>query len=76
MFNQPIYISDVYSTLSNVEGVQSIKKVEFKNITGENYSQYTYDIIAKNNIIFPSLDPMIFELRFPDVDLKGRIVSF
>jgi len=74
--NQPIYISDVYSTLSNVEGVQSIKKVEFKNITGENYSQYTYDIIAKNNIIFPSLDPMIFELRFPDVDLKGRIVSF
>ena len=74
--NQPIYISDVYSTLSNVEGVQSIKKVEFKNITGENYSQYMYDIIVKNNIIFPSLDPMIFELRFPDVDLKGRIVSF
>lgn len=74
--NQPIHISDVYSTLSNIEGVQSIKKVEFKNITGENYSQYSYDIVSRNNIIFPSLDPMIFELRFPDVDLKGRIVSF
>jgi len=74
--NQPIYVSDVYSTISNVEGVQSIKKVEFKNITGENYSQYSYDIISRNNIIYPSLDPMIFELRFPDVDLKGRIVSF
>lgn len=74
--NQPIYISDVYSTLSNIEGLQSIKKVEFKNITGENYSQYSYDIVSRNNIIFPSLDPMIFELRFPDVDLKGRIVSF
>ena len=74
--NQPIYVSDVYSTISNVEGVQSIKKVEFKNITGENYSQYSYDIVSRNNIIYPSLDPMIFELRFPDVDLKGRIVSF
>ena len=29
--------------------------------------------IGKNNIIYPSLDPSIFELRYPQQDIKGRV---
>lgn len=76
--NQPIYISEVYGLISNIDGVQSVKKVNFINISGDNYSPYVYDIkgAERQNIIYPSLDPMIFELRYPDVDIKGRIVNF
>jgi hypothetical protein len=29
-----------------------------------------------NGVIYPSLDPSIFEVRFPDVDIQGRVVTF
>lgn len=76
--NQPIYISSVNALLSNVEGVQSIKHIEFNNISGNEYSQYSYDIkgATRNNIIYPSLDSCIFEVRYPDVDISGRLVAF
>ena len=76
--NQPIFLSEIYAMISNIDGVQTVKKLDFENITGENYSPYSYDIKGslRNSIIYPSLDPMIFELRYPDVDLRGRVVSF
>jgi hypothetical protein len=27
-------------------------------------------------VIYPSLDPCIFELKFPQTDIKGRVVTF
>jgi hypothetical protein len=30
---------------------------------------------TQNGTIFPSLDPSIFEIKFPNTDIKGRIVS-
>ena len=43
--NQPIILSDIYSTLDQVNGVQTVKKVEIVNKTGEElgYSRYSYD---------------------------------
>ena len=75
--NKPLVISDVNSTLLQVKGVQSISKVEIINKSGGNYSPYSYDILGaiRNNILYPSLDPSIFEIRFPDVDIQGRIVT-
>jgi len=75
--NKPLVISDVNSTLLQVKGVQSISKVEIVNKSGGNYSPYSYDISGaiRNNILYPSLDPSIFEIRFPDVDIQGRIVT-
>ena len=75
--NKPLVISDVNSTLLQVRGVQSISKVEIVNKSGGNYSLYSYDIpgAIRNNILYPSLDPSIFEIRFPDVDIQGRIVT-
>ena len=79
--NQPIIISDVVSQILQVKGVQSVVKLEFINKqdnTGLTYSQYAYDIpgATRNNNIYPSLDPSIFEIRYPNTDIQGRVVPF
>jgi hypothetical protein len=77
--NQPIIISDIYSMLDQVEGVQTVQKVNIINKAGttSGYSQFSYDIKGAtiNNILYPSLDPSIFEVKFPTTDLKGRVVT-
>ncbi len=44
--------------------------------TGTTYSQYGYDIAGatKQGNIYPSLDPAIFEVRYPNTDIQGRVV--
>jgi len=76
--NQPIIISDVYNTIGTVQGVQSVIKVDIENLAGGNYSPYSYNIISatKQGVIYPSLDPCIFEVRYPDSDIYGRIVTY
>lgn len=80
--NQPIVLSDLYNAIScgNVKGVQSVVKVEIINKYGvaNGYSQYGYDIkgATKNNIIYPSLDPSIFEVRYPNSDIYGRVLTY
>jgi len=78
--NQPIIISDIYNLISSVKGVQSIIKVDIVNKygVGNGYSPYGYDIqgATKNNVIYPSLDPSIFEVRYPDTDIYGRVVTY
>jgi len=77
--NQPIVKSDVSNILASVSGVQNIVNVVFNNLydTAFKYSGNLYDLNAstKNGIIYPSLDPSIFELKFPDQDIKGRVVT-
>ena len=77
--NQPILVNNVRNVLDNVEGVQTVKKLEIINKVGESlgYSKYAYDIQGStiNEILYPSLDPSIFELRYPDTDIQGRIVT-
>mgnify|MGYP000881511620 FL=1 len=78
--NQPIIISNVYTELDRVEGVQTVVNVKFTNIydTTRGYSQHAYDMTAatKDGIIFPSLDPSIFEIKYPDNDIIGRVRAF
>jgi hypothetical protein len=79
--NQPIVISEIYSTLLMIKGVQSVIKVEIINKqdnTGNTYSPYGYDILGatRNNNIYPSLDPSIFEIRYPNTDIQGRVVAY
>jgi hypothetical protein len=78
--NEPILLRDLYIMLDNVDGVQTIKTINIINKYGSllGYSNYSYDIpgATVNNVIYPSLDPMIFELKYPDSDIKGRVVTF
>jgi hypothetical protein len=78
--NEPILLKDLYILLDKIEGVQTVKNVSITNKTGLSlgYSAYSYDIpgATQNNTIYPSLDPMIFEVKYPSTDIKGKVVSF
>ena len=76
--NEPIILKDLFILLDKVEGVQTVKKVTIVNKAGEalGYSAYGYDVqgATVNDVVYPSIDPMIFEVKFPDEDIKGRVV--
>ena len=76
--NEPIILKELFILLDRVEGVQTVKKVVIKNKSGEvlGYSEYAYDVEGAtiDEVIYPSLDPMIFELKYPNNDIKGRVV--
>lgn len=78
--NEPIMLRDLYVMLDNVDGVQSVKNINITNKYGSllGYSNYSYDILGAtaNNVIYPSLDPMVFEVKYPDSDIKGKVVTF
>jgi hypothetical protein len=75
-FNKPINLSEIELILANVEGVLSVPKVEVNNLYGSdlNYSTNRYNIqqATVGKIIYPSLDPCIFEVKYPNKDIKGR----
>ena len=87
--NQPIVLSDVAYQISLVEGVASVVPpdgnepgnplvvVENKATTSEGYSGNVYDIAqsTKNGIVYPSKDPSIFELKYPDTDIIGKVLG-
>jgi phage-related baseplate assembly protein len=77
--NQPILINNVRNVIDNIEGVQTVKKLQIVNKVGtnENYSEFAYDMRGAtiDEVIYPSLDPSIFELKFPETDIQGRVVT-
>ena len=78
--NQPIIIADIISLLASTDGVQSVLDVKFQNKLDSTlgYWNNAYDIqsATRNNIIYPSKDPMIFEVRFPDSDIYGKTTTY
>jgi hypothetical protein len=76
--NQPILLRDLYILLDRIKGVQTVKNITISNKAGSisGYSQYAYDIVGatQNQVIYPSLDPSIFEVRYPNLDIKGKVV--
>jgi hypothetical protein len=77
--NQPIILSDITSKLLQVRGVQSVVRLGIINKqdpSGVNYSPYGYDIsgATRQGNIYPSMDPAIFEVRYPNTDIQGRVV--
>jgi hypothetical protein len=79
-FNNPIIVKDTILTLAGVEGVQSVMGVDFVNKwrESEGYSGNKYDLelANQNGIIYPSLDPAVFEIKFPNQDIKGEVVTY
>jgi hypothetical protein len=77
--NQPIIVSKMYTELDQVKGVQSVTSFNIVNLydSTQGYSGNVYDIAAatKDGVIYPSLDPSIFEIKFPNTDIIGKVVS-
>ena len=74
-FNQTINLSEVELLIANVEGVSSVPMMKITNKCGGKYSNNSYNVdsATKDKTIYPSLDPSIFEVKFPDSDIKGRV---
>ena len=76
--NEPIILKDINILLDKVEGVQTVKDVTIRNLSGESlgYSKFSYDLVAAevSGVIYPSIDPMVFEVKNPTQDIKGRVV--
>jgi hypothetical protein len=82
--NQPILIDDLLLTIARIEGVQSVTTIDVVNKWqqkhGRDYAPYRYDVSTEggnrsNNIVYPSVDPCIFELRYPQNDIVGTALQ-
>ena len=66
--------------LGNITGVQSVVGIKFNNLFDrtQNYAENPYDLetATRKGIIYPSLDPSIFEIKFPDKDIKGKTTNY
>ncbi len=78
--NQPIIKTEILNVIGNINGVQSVVGIKFNNLydTDSNYSGNIYDLetATRQGIIYPSLDPSIFEIKFPNKDIKGKVVNY
>ena len=82
--NQPILLSDLYVMLDEVDGVQSVVRpnsdneggLQISNKFNGNYSPRRYDVkgATRNGVVYPPKDPSIFEVKYPDQDIRGRVV--
>jgi len=76
--NQPIVLNDLTLTIGSVDGVQTVTNVRITNKyffkDGRDYQEYRYPIdeATIDGIVYPSLDPSIFELRYPETDIVGN----
>jgi hypothetical protein len=79
-FNQPIVVKDTILTLASVDGVQSVMGVDFVNkwreTSGYSGNKYDLELANQNGIIYPSLDPAVFEVKFPNKDIKGEVITY
>lgn len=77
-FGQPINLSRLELEISRVDGVQSVSYLKIKNLTAKDgdYSPYEYNIsqATVNKIVYPSLDPAVFEVKFPTKDIVGKVL--
>ena len=75
-FNMAVNISEIELLIAGVEGVSSVPKVEIVNKCMGSYSRHSYKVseATKGKMVYPSLDPSIFEVKYPNKDIKGRAI--
>ena len=83
--NEPINLSQIYVLLDKVDGVQSVIRpdrdgqggLQIYNKYNGNYSPNKYSIpnATKKGTIYPPKDPSIFEVKFPNSDIRGQVIT-
>ena len=73
---EPVSIGQIYSALRVTAGVLDVKDVQLVTKTGSRYSNVKFSINKNlspdgSSLICPK--NAIFELKYPDVDIKGKI---
>ena len=73
---EPIIITDFYKVLQKVKGVVDVVDLEIVGRTGTSYSEADYDFNDKLTVDGRRIlaeQNTIFELKFPNLDIKGSI---
>ncbi len=77
--NEPIILSDIINMLIGIKGVQSVPRADIINFfdAEQGYAGNVYEIksATRDGVVYPALDPSIFEVRWPKSDIKGRVTN-
>jgi hypothetical protein len=73
---EPLSKSNIFNVLNEVSGVNDVVKVQIINKTSANYSNVFFDIEDNTSpdgdyILTPA--NAIMEMKFPEVDIKGKL---
>jgi len=86
---QPIVLADLVYEISLVDGVATVVNptennsnnlpivIENKYQVSQGYSGNFFDIntALRGGILYPALDPSIFEIKYPNTDIKGKVLG-
>jgi hypothetical protein len=73
---QPIYITKIYDRLNNLDEIIDVTNVKITNQSGGLYSDETLNIeqyISADGRILYAPENAIYELKYPNADIKGTI---
>lgn len=73
---ESIQLTDLYKVLQGVKGVVDVIDLQIENQSGGQYSDVSYDMSANlspDGRRVTATNNMVFELKFPNVDIKGSI---
>jgi hypothetical protein len=73
---QPFYVADIYSQLNKMKGIIDVTRVKIVQKTGANYSNEAIeisDLYSPDGSYIDAPKNVIFEIKYPDVDMKGTI---
>ena len=83
--NQPITLSQIYVLLDGIQGVQTVPRpdaqgaggLQISNKYNGNYSpnKYSINTATKMGVIYPPKDSSVFEVKFPNLDIKGKVIT-
>ena len=73
---EPIYITDIYRKLQEVPGIVDVMSVEIVEKSGGVHSPMAYnfyDAMSADGRQISADGDVIFELKYPDIDIKGSV---
>jgi len=73
---EALYVTDIYNVLRGVTGILDVTRVKVVNKTGALYASTVFDVAQNTSpdgtyVIAPK--NAIFEVKFPAVDIKGKV---
>jgi hypothetical protein len=78
--NMPIFKNSILKEIANVQGVITVAGLVIYNLydttLGYSGNVYNIELATKNSIIYPSLDPCIFEVKYPEKDIRGKVLNY
>ena len=75
---QPIYITKIYDVLNNLDEIVDVVNVKITNLTTGDGDYSADNLLIENYIsadgrILYAPDNVIYELKFPNLNIKGTI---